>query len=253
MVWTTSASSSTTCGTGTWTICSLLNALLWDQSHNFFRNVLNRHLRLAVWTQPPKITILALLDQWDIHCSLYNLNHKHLSLHHHKDVCTDLSEILLVVAKNFCSSNASRPSFAAELTEHRGPYPTLQLHWTSASSLEECVATSTVCSSATCGTRVSTISDTVLHLWDRRGLLDLLSHWMIGTWCCVVMGTSATLSVYSSVGDVDRVVCSVTFQRLVMFWPPSSRTMKFSCQLKVPSFTHCGSALSRRGCSCYQL
>ena len=43
---------------------ALLNALLWNQSHNFndlrddLRNVLNRHLRLAVWTKPPKITIL---------------------------------------------------------------------------------------------------------------------------------------------------------------------------------------------------
>ena len=31
---------------------------------------------------------------------------------------------------------------------------------------------------------------------------------MTGTWCCIAIGTSATLSVYSSVGDVDRVVCS---------------------------------------------
>ena len=38
---------------------ALLNALLWDQSHNFFRNVLNRHLRFAVWAQPPKMTTLA--------------------------------------------------------------------------------------------------------------------------------------------------------------------------------------------------
>ena len=26
------------------------------------------------------------LDQWDVHCSLYSLTHKHLSLHHHRDV-----------------------------------------------------------------------------------------------------------------------------------------------------------------------
>ena len=44
---------------------ALLNALLWDQTHNLndlrhvLRNVLNRHLRLAIWSQPPKITILA--------------------------------------------------------------------------------------------------------------------------------------------------------------------------------------------------
>ena len=43
---------------------ALLNALLWDQSHNFnglvhaLRNVFNRHLRLAISTQPRKITIL---------------------------------------------------------------------------------------------------------------------------------------------------------------------------------------------------
>ena len=51
---------------------ALLNALLWDQSHNFndlvhgLRNVLNRQLRLAVGTQPPKITItiLAYISQF---------------------------------------------------------------------------------------------------------------------------------------------------------------------------------------------
>ena len=60
------------------------------------------------------------------------------------------------------------------------------------------------------------MSDTVLHLLDRRGLLDFLTHWMVGTWCCIVMGTSATLSVWSAVGDVDQLVCSlvvVTSQR----------------------------------------
>ena len=35
------------------------------------------------------------LDQWDVHYHLYPLNHKHLSLHHHRNVCSDLSEILL--------------------------------------------------------------------------------------------------------------------------------------------------------------
>ena len=58
---------------------ALLNAHQWNQSHNFndllhdLRNVLNRHLRLAVWTQPPKITILAYINQFlsrrvDIEC-----------------------------------------------------------------------------------------------------------------------------------------------------------------------------------------
>ena len=58
---------------------ALLNAPLWDQSHSFndlvhdFRNVLNRHLRLAIWTEPPKITILAYISQFlsrrvDIEC-----------------------------------------------------------------------------------------------------------------------------------------------------------------------------------------
>ena len=96
----------------------------------------------------------------------------------------------LVVAKIFCSS---------QRTEHRGSCSTLQLHWTYASTLEECVATSAVCSS-TCDTWASTISDTVLHLWDHRG-------WVVGTWCCAVIGTPATLS--------------VTFQLL------SSRTVKY--------------------------
>ena len=52
---------------------------LWDQSHNFkdlvhdLRNALNRHLRLAIWTQPPKITILVHIGQFlsrrvDIEC-----------------------------------------------------------------------------------------------------------------------------------------------------------------------------------------
>ena len=50
--------------------CALLNALLWDQLHNItnllhdLRNVLNRHLRLAVWTQPPKIIILTYIRQF---------------------------------------------------------------------------------------------------------------------------------------------------------------------------------------------
>ena len=49
---------------------ALLNALLWDRSHNFndlvhdFRNVLHRHLRHVVGTQPPKITILAYISQF---------------------------------------------------------------------------------------------------------------------------------------------------------------------------------------------
>ena len=58
---------------------ALLNTLLWDQSHNFndlvhdLRKALNRHLRLAIWTQPPKITILAYISQFlsrstDIEC-----------------------------------------------------------------------------------------------------------------------------------------------------------------------------------------
>ena len=38
---------------------ALLSTLLWDQSHNFFRNVLNRHLRLDIWSQPRKIIVLA--------------------------------------------------------------------------------------------------------------------------------------------------------------------------------------------------
>ena len=109
-----------------------------------------RHLRN--WDIGGRVSVL---DQRDVHCSLYPLNHRHLSLHHHRDVCSDLSEIILGRGKDY-SSSASRPSSAAELTEHRNPRSTLQLHWTSASSLEECVATSTVCSSSTCGTEVST-------------------------------------------------------------------------------------------------
>ena len=82
MLWTIPAISSTTRGTGTWTILlhsALLNALLWDQSHNFYdlvhdlRNVLN-NLRLAISTQPPKITVLAYMSQFlsrrvDIECA----------------------------------------------------------------------------------------------------------------------------------------------------------------------------------------
>ena len=63
---------------------------------------------------------------------------------------------------------------------------------------------------------------------------------MTGTWYCIVIGTAATLSVRSSVGDVDGVVCS------------SVGTS--SCVLLALFFlTRCGSALSRSGCSCYQL
>ena len=95
---------------------ALLNALLWDQTHNFndlrhvLRNVLNHHLRLAIWSQPPKITILGVnvLDQWEVHCSLYPLKHRHLSLHHHRDVCRDLSEILLGRGKDLLLIKAHR-------------------------------------------------------------------------------------------------------------------------------------------------
>ena len=49
---------------------ALLNELLRDQSHNFnnlvhdLRIALNRHLRLAIWTQPPKIAVLASISQF---------------------------------------------------------------------------------------------------------------------------------------------------------------------------------------------
>ena len=49
---------------------TLLVAILWNQSRNFndllndLRNAWNRHLRLAVWTQPPNITILAYISQF---------------------------------------------------------------------------------------------------------------------------------------------------------------------------------------------
>ena len=41
------------------------------------------------------LLLVNVLDQWDVHCFLYPLNHRHLSLHHHRDVCSDLSKILL--------------------------------------------------------------------------------------------------------------------------------------------------------------
>ena len=72
MIWTTSTISPTTWYGNVDNLLhgELLNALLWDQSHNFndlvhdLRNVLNRHLRLAIWTQPPKITILPFFSQF---------------------------------------------------------------------------------------------------------------------------------------------------------------------------------------------
>ena len=49
---------------------ALLNAFMWDLSRNFsdllhdLRNVLNRHLRLDVWTQLSKITVLTYINQF---------------------------------------------------------------------------------------------------------------------------------------------------------------------------------------------
>ena len=37
--------------------------------------------------------------------------------------------------------------------------------------------TSATCSNTICGTGMSTVSGTVLHLWDFRGPLDLVHHW----------------------------------------------------------------------------
>ena len=71
------------------------------------------------------------------------------------------------------------------------------------------------------------------------GLLDFLSHWVVGTWRCLVMGTTATLSVTS-----------------ITFWPVSSRRMKYEflpavCTalpllLAVLFLTSCRSALFTR-------
>ena len=95
MIWTTSTTTFTTCGTGASSTClgnpflrdhfdtshnllldlrdchvhnslngALLITLLWDQKHNFtdllhdLRNILSRHLRLAVWTQHQRSSFL---------------------------------------------------------------------------------------------------------------------------------------------------------------------------------------------------
>ena len=71
---------------------------------------------------------------------------------------------------------------------------------------------------------------------------------MIGTWCCVVIGTAATLSAYSSDGDVDRAVCSLVGSSSCLLLP-----LPFLASCRSAFFTRCGSALPRRGCSCYQL
>ena len=57
---------------------TLMTALLWDQSHNVFRNVLDRHLRFAVWAQPPKITALACQCTGPVGYPLFSvpLNHR---------------------------------------------------------------------------------------------------------------------------------------------------------------------------------
>ena len=75
---------------------ALLNALLWDQSHTLndlrheLRNALNRHLRLAILRNHQRLPLLRVnvLDQWEAHCFLYPLSHRHLSLQHHRDVCS---------------------------------------------------------------------------------------------------------------------------------------------------------------------
>ena len=43
---------------------------------------------------------VTVLKQWDIHRSLCLLNHKHMSLHYHKNVCSVLFEILLGCGKS---------------------------------------------------------------------------------------------------------------------------------------------------------
>ena len=125
------------CGTGTWTICSTVRCL--TRSFGINRTTSFGTYSIVICISPSgrnhqrsPFLLVNVLDQWDVLCSPYPLNHRHLSLHHHRDVCNDLSGILPGRGKDLLLIKCIASIFAAELTLHRGPCSTLQLHWTPA-------------------------------------------------------------------------------------------------------------------------